>query len=102
MQATGRAGELRFRYQVAALLGEWTLKPVVGTSGHRFRLEAKVAESVDPWASRRPLDLRLIFGRSIWVWRGVETETVNTAIDLELDGNPTITKGVAYVESVVR
>jgi hypothetical protein len=90
VQATGHTGELRFKYQVAARLGAWTVKPVVGTSGHRFRLSAKVAEDIDPWATRRPLDLYLTFGVSVWIWRNVSPQSLGSAIDLELHGSPTI------------
>lgn len=90
MKATGHTGELRFRYQVAARLGAWSVEPVVGTSGHRFRLSAKVTEDISPWTTRRPLDLYLTFGVSVWVWHGVNPQSIGSAIDLELHGSPTI------------
>lgn len=90
MQATGHTGELRFKYQVAARLGSWTVKPVTGTAGHRFRVSATVVASIDPWVSRRPLDLRLTFGTSTWVWHAVDPPDIGTRIDLELPHPPTI------------
>ena len=90
MKATGHTGELRFKYQVAVRLGAWTVEPVVGTSGHRFRLSAEVVEDRDPWTQRRPLDLYLAFGGSMWVWHKVDPDDIGSVIDLELHGTPTI------------
>ena len=90
MQAAGRSGQLRYRYQVAVRLGSWTLKPVIGTSGHRFRLSATVVEHIEPWAAYIPLDLYLTFGASEWIWHKLDLESVGSVTDLELHGTPTI------------
>jgi hypothetical protein len=90
MRAAGRCGQLRYRYQVAIRLGSWTLKPVIGTSGHRFHLSAVVVERIEPWTSYRPLDLYLTFGASEWIWHTVHLDPVGSVTDLELQGTPTI------------
>ena len=90
MQATGHTGECRYRYQVAMRLGSWTVKPVVGMSGHRYSISAVVASTIDPWVSRRPLDLYLSFGTSTWVWHDVDPDAVGKRIELELPHPPSI------------
>jgi len=66
---------------------------VVGSEGHRFRISAKVKTAVEPWASKRPLDLILEFGSSRWTWKNVRPEVINGSIDLELEHQPIITRG---------
>ena len=90
MQATGNAGELRFRYQVAARLGEWKVKPVIGTAGRRFRISATIVARIDPWAQRRPLDLYLSFGKSTWIWNSVEVASIAERLEVEVPHQPTI------------
>ena len=92
MKATGHTGELRYRYQVAARLGKWTVEPVTGTAGHRFRLSATVVERIDPWASYGVLDVHLMFGSVVWIWKQVHLNpVVGNAVDLgELHEPPTI------------
>jgi hypothetical protein len=90
VKATGHAGELRYRYQVAARLGKWTVEPVTGAAGHRFRVSATVVASIDPWVSRRPLDLYLTFGTSTWVWHGVNPPDIDTHVEIEAPHQPTI------------
>jgi hypothetical protein len=92
VRATGHTGELRFRYQIAARLGKWIVEPVTGTAGHRFRVSATVVTSMDPWMTRRPLDLYLTFGTSTWVWHTVNPPDIGTHIDLEVPHHPTIMK----------
>jgi hypothetical protein len=92
MQAAGHTGQLRYRYQVAALLGSWILEPVIGTSGHRFRLSATVVERIDPWASYGVLDVHLMLASTVWIWKQVHLNpVVGSAVDLgELHEPPTI------------
>lgn len=90
MRATGRVGELRFRYQTAARLGKWVVEPVTGTAGRRFRISAKVVSSIDPWITRNPLDLYLTFGASTWVWHDVSASSIDTHFTLEVPHPPTI------------
>jgi len=103
MQAAGHTGQLRYRYQVAALLGAWTLQPVVGTSGHRFRLSAAIVRCIEPWASYCPLDVYLMFGNVVWIWKNTNfNPVVGSATDLiELHEPPTIMQRSHYVEPVV-
>ena len=103
MQAAGYTGQLRYRYQVAALLGSWSLEPVIGTSGHRFRLCATVVRCIDPWSTYRPLDVHLMFGSAVWIWTHVNLDpVVGAAIDLgELHEPPTIIQRSHHVEPVV-
>ena len=96
MRATGHSGQLNYSYQVAATLTGWSCEPVVGSTGHRFRISAKVKAAVEPWVSQRPLDLTLEFGSSRWTWKNVRPEVVNGSIDLELEHQPTITKGTQH------
>jgi hypothetical protein len=104
MRAAGYTGQLRYRYQVAALLGSWSLEPVIGTSGHRFRLCATVVRCIEPWASYRPLDVHLMFGSAVWFWTHVDLDPiVGVGLDLgELHEEPTIIQRSHYVEPLVR
>ena len=91
MKATGHTGELRYRYQVAARLGNWNVEPVTGTAGHRFRVSASVVAVVHPWITRRPLDLHLTFGRSTWVWHVLHPEEpIEQNLAIEVSNPPTI------------
>ena len=90
MRARGHVGSFRHSYQVAAVLTGWQCEPMVGSQGHRFHVSAKVKKVVEPWISRRPLDLILEFGSSKWIWRNVIPKFTDASIDLELDHQPTI------------
>jgi hypothetical protein len=98
MRATGKSGLLRFKYQVAARLGEWTLEPVlILPHTQRFRLSGSVVSRHEPWHSRSPLDVWLEFGSNRWVWNGVVVgeKLMKSRLIIELEGPPTIEKGVS-------
>jgi hypothetical protein len=93
MRATGHTGRFQHSYQVAAILTGWQCEPMVGSKGHRFHVSAKVKKVVEPWISRRPLDLILEFGSSKWIWHNVNPKFTDASIDLELTRTPTIERG---------
>jgi hypothetical protein len=90
VKATGHTGELRFRYQTAVRIGSWSVEPVIGTAGHRFFISAGVVASIDPWVSRRPLDLYLSFGTSKWLWHALDLPEIGERIEVEVSHPPTI------------
>ena len=96
MRATGKAGILRFKYQVAARLGSWTLEPIlILPNSQRFRLTGFIVSRHEPWASRSPLDMSLEFGPNAWVWKGLNIceKVTESRLVIELDEPPTIQKG---------
>jgi len=97
MKATGKAGVLRFKYQVAVRLGDWTLEPVLILPRHqRYHLRGSVVSRHEPWSSRSPLDVYLEFGPNTWIWNGIliDTDASGVRLSIELHGPPTIDKGV--------
>ena len=93
MRASGRGGTFRYSYQGAAVMDAWTLEPVGGTNGHRFRLSVTISHSVDPWSSYRPLDVYLDMNGSHWIWNAVEVESISLpTLVLELQEKPIIMK----------
>jgi|AP59_1055472.scaffolds.fasta_scaffold84465_2 hypothetical protein len=92
MKVNGKSGSLFFRYQKAVNLGAWTIEPVTGTSGNRFRLSASVESLVEPWCNERPLDVKLDFGNAQWLWEHVDPKTTAPTITMELENAPTIIK----------
>lgn len=93
MRASGRSGTFRYSYQVAAVLNAWTLEPVVGTNGHRFRLSVTIGHAIDPWSNYRPLDIYLDMNGSHWIWNAVEIENVSLpTLEVELHEQPIIMK----------
>lgn len=92
MKVSGKSGSLFFRYQRAVHLGSWTIEPVTGTSGNRFRLSASIESRVEPWCNERPLDVKLDFGDAQWLWEHVDPTTTAPTITLELQNAPTIIK----------
>jgi hypothetical protein len=97
MRATGKSGLLRFKYQIAACLGDWILEPVlILPHSQRFRLSGSVVSRHEPWASRSPLDVWLEFGSNRWVWNGVVVgeKLTESRLVIEVEGPPRIEKGV--------
>jgi hypothetical protein len=60
----GKSGEIRFGYQTAAKLGRWSMR----WNGAGYVLDAEPKEVNEFWIKRKPLSIRLTFGRSE-VWR---------------------------------
>jgi|TARA_R110000824_G_scaffold32826_4_gene105809 hypothetical protein len=92
MRVTGVSGRLCYRYQTAAVLGSWSIEPVTGSTGHRFRLSAQVEERVEPWIHERPLDAHLDFGSGKWIWSNIDPDEFTMTLSIELSDHPTITK----------
>jgi hypothetical protein len=68
MRASGRGGELRYKYQLAAVFGDWTLDAHHESRLSWFALTATITEAIEPWCARIPLDLHLQFGDHEWRW----------------------------------
>jgi hypothetical protein len=83
LNQSGRGGELRCGYQVAARLGAWTLN-------HDGRVEAAVADLDTFWLESSPqVSLWLRVGRRHWVWRTVEVVSPDPLV-VKVIGSPTV------------
>jgi hypothetical protein len=99
VRASGRGGRLKYRYQVAATIQAWTLEPVVGTNGHRFRLLADLSAIIEPWCSYRPLDLCLQMNGSQWTWMTLKPERFSLpTLEIELHDPPIIIEERRHAE----
>lgn len=89
LRASGEAGELRVGYQVAARLGDWEV--LADAAGPRI-LRAVVVSEHKAWVGHRPLDLVLMLGRTLWVWRGLRPVVCNGMVEVELSERPEVTE----------
>lgn len=77
LRASGQAGEVRHRYQVAARTGLWSIEPVQVPGRRRpdrYRFAAPLLEADEVWLAHTPLDLVLAIGPAQWIWRDVAPE----------------------------
>jgi hypothetical protein len=97
VRASGKGGELKYHYQIAAIVDTWTLEPMVGTNGHRFRLSADLLSIIEPWCGYRPLELYLTMNGSKWLWNELDPKRISLpTLDMELHEPPTIIKENTY------
>jgi hypothetical protein len=75
----GKSGEIRSGYQTAAKLGRWSMR----WNGACYVLEAEPDEVNGFWIKRKPLSIRLTFGRSE-VWRFSDVELLENKESLTL------------------
>ena len=91
MKARGVGGELRFKYQVAATLGEWSLETIPPAQSKRYILSLSITSRVYPWCDRTPLDVYLHMGNSQWQWCTVPLDVQGMdEVQLEVRGVPVI------------
>jgi hypothetical protein len=96
MTVSGHSGELKYSYQLAAVLGSWTLRTIGPTDSRKFELTASVSRTVDPWFDRSPLDLYITCDGKQWVWNGISNWTKSNdgeKITIHIEGVPAIIKG---------
>lgn len=73
--ADGFDGELRYSYQLAARLGEWSL----ARTRDGYTLSAAVTWRDEVWSSRTPLALTLGLGPVEWHWPAVSDVSFDQA-----------------------
>jgi hypothetical protein len=98
MTVSGHSGELKYSYQLAAVLENWMLRTIGPTASRKFELTASVSRTVEPWFNRLPLDLYLSCDGKQWVWNGISDwtkSTDNEKITIHLEGTPAIIKGAS-------
>ena len=91
VKATGVGGELRFKYQVAATLGSWSLETIAPVKSQRYRLHLSIASHVYPWCERTTLDVYLTMGHRQWQWCTVPLNVRGkNEVEFEVRGVPVI------------
>ena len=102
MNAKGIGGELRYKYQTAAILGKWSLETIPPVSTKRYMLVLSIAAHVYPWCQRTPLDVYLPMGDRQWQWCTVPMDVQGKdERQLEVRGVPIIhARGAANGKSV--
>ena len=99
IRATGTSGEVRYGYQVALRLGQWTIDAVGDKSV--FNFTAFIADTDEVWAMRTPLDLVLALGPFEWIWRDIPVVIADGKVTIELLRRPDIAQP-RFVEEPTR
>lgn len=97
MELTGDRGKLRVGYQLAAVLGKWSVirqQPSMGEA--EITMTALVTECDPFWSAQHPDVVGVWMGSAWWLWRRIEVEgkiNVGATVSLRLYGDPEPTPG---------
>ena len=83
LRMSGRGGELRNGYQVAARLGSWQMS--------ESQVECNVVSVDEFWLEEGTLHLCLDVGSRVWVWRDIALADRNSRpMVIQLVGSPEV------------